>query len=132
MLSEDEKKAINYLNNKINENKKEIKNIESKNDTSLIGYGTLHETYKLENWYYLILLNLIEKLQKENEEKDKQIELTTKALSAVCTGISSVREQLEKCYCEFINSNEDCCWKTDKGCKDCIFEYFEKLAKKDI
>lgn len=41
----------------------------------------------------------------------------------------SVREQLEKNYCEFINSDKDCCWKTDKSCKDCIFEYFEKLAK---
>ena len=106
MLSEDEKEAIEKL--------KETQDSYLKDELDLA-----IET----------VLNLITKLQKENEEKDKQIDLMAEEISAICTGISSVREQLEKNYCEFINSDKDCCWKTDKSCKDCIFEYFEKLAK---
>ena len=57
-----------------------------------------------------ILLNLINKLQKENEEKDKQIDLMAGEIEyAGC--IKKV-------------------WKCDqKNCKDCIKQYFKKLAK---
>lgn len=65
----------------------------------------------------------------DKKEKDKQIDLMALTLSNVCTGIPSIIEQFEKEYCEFINSNEDCCWKTDKNCQDCIKQYFEKQAK---
>ena len=146
MLSEEEKKAIERLNEILKE-WQEIVNIEDKTERE-IEMSLYMEDMPFEE--IKTVLNIITKLQKENEyihkeldkqqttinnyakeneEKDKQIDLMAEALSAVCTGISSVREQLEKCYCEFINSNEDCCWKTDRDCKDCIFEYFEKLAK---
>lgn len=78
------------------------------------------------------ILNLIQKLQEENldvkkevEKKDKIIDLMAEAISAICTDITSIRELFEKSYCEFINSGEDCCWKTDKTCKDCIIQYFK-------
>lgn len=42
----------------------------------------------------------------------------------------SLPEKLQKeVYCEYVTSNEDCCWKTDKECKDCIKEYFMKEDK---
>ena len=124
-MNEEEKKAIERLNEILREWQKII-NIEDKTERE-IEMSLYMEDMPFEE--IKTALNLINKLQKENKEKDKQIDLMAEALSAVCTGISSVREQLEKCYCEFINSNEDCCWKTDRDCKDCIFEYFEKLAK---
>ena len=106
-MTEEEKKAIERLEEQLNFWKKQnIKNSDCE-----------------------IILNLITKLQKENEEKDKQIDLMALTLSNVCTGIPSIIEQFEKEYCEFINSNEDCCWKTDKNCQDCIKQYFEKQAK---
>ena len=75
-----------------------------------------------------------ELLQKnaEIEKKDKIINLMAETLSAVCTGISVVREQFEQCYCEFINSNKDCCWKTDKNCQDCIKQYFTNKVNSKI
>lgn len=63
------------------------------------------------------------------DERDKIIDEMANTMSAICTGIVVVREQFEKQYCEFITSNEDCCWKTDKSCADCIKEYFEERCK---
>ena len=139
MLSEDEREAIERLKAQLNFWKKQnIKNSDCE-----------------------IILNLITKLQKENVEKDKEIEklkadnkkawklnanmtqrhlsdifkikkkdkqidLMATTLSAICTGLSTVRDHFEKAYCEFINSNKDCCWKTDTSCKDCIKQYFER------
>ena len=66
----------------------------------------------------------------ETEKKDKIIELMATTLSAICTGLSTVRVQFEKEYCEFINSDKDCCWKRDTSCKDCIKQYFERKSRK--
>lgn len=60
------------------------------------------------------VLNLIAKLQKENKEKDKQIDLMAK-------------------YIDEIDISEDICeGKTicDENCKNCIKQYFETKAKK--
>lgn len=37
----------------------------------------------------------------------------------------------EEEYCEFYHSDEDCCWKTDKDCKDCIKEYFTNKVERE-
>lgn len=63
------------------------------------------------------------------DERDKIIDEMANTMSAICTGIVTIREQFEKQYCEFITSDEDCCWKTDKSCAECIKEYFEKRCK---
>ena len=63
------------------------------------------------------------------DERDKIIDEMANTMSAICTGIVTIREQFEKQYCEFITSDEDCCWKTDKSCADCIKEYFEERCK---
>lgn len=57
-LNEEEKKAINYLEN-------EYKKLEEEGNILFPLYKQQAKT----------VLNLIEKLQKENEEKDKQIDL---------------------------------------------------------
>lgn len=64
-MSEEEKKAIKYLNGIIEINNIKIKNIEEKGDVSLTGLGTMHDVYKLQNLNYILVLNLIEKQQKE-------------------------------------------------------------------
>ena len=92
-----------------------IKQLESEKE---IHVGLEHQ-YKKE---YLDMSELNQKLR-------KQIDLMADTLSAICTGLSSIREQFEKSYCEFINSDEDCCWKTDMTCKDCIKQYFERKAE---
>ena len=60
----EEKKAIKYLKGIIEINNIKIKNIEEKGDTSLMGLGTMHDVYKLQNLNYIIVLNLIEKQDK--------------------------------------------------------------------
>lgn len=65
----------------------------------------------------------------ELDKKDKAIDGMSMTMSALCTGLTVVREQFEKQYCEFIKSDEDCCWKTDKECADCIKEYFYNKVK---
>ena len=92
-----------------------IKQLESEKE---IHVGLEHQ-YKKE---YLDMSELNQKLR-------KQIDLMADTLSAICTGLSSIREQFEKSYCEFINSDEDCCWKTDMTCKDCIKQYFERKVE---
>lgn len=73
--------------------------------------------------------NRINDLLDIEKQKDKLINEMANTMSAICTGIVTIREQFEKQYCEFITSDEDCCWKTDKSCADCIKEYFEKRCK---
>ena len=79
MLSENEIEAVEYLKSEINYNKQRIEEIENKNDISLIGHGTIHDAYKLQNCQYLILLNLINKLEKGNKKlKDNNKSLLKK------------------------------------------------------
>lgn len=78
-----------------------------------------------------MLLNLIQKQQKELEKKDKMIDSMADQMGAICTGIPVIIKQFEKCYCEFMNTDEDCCWKTDKECSDCIKEYFKMETEKN-
>ena len=78
--------------------------------------------------YHKALGDLV-KADRENIQLKKQIDLMATTLSAICTGLSTVREHFEKEYCEFINSDKDCCWKTDTSCKDCIKQYFERKVR---
>ena len=98
MLSEEEKKAIERLEEQLNFWKKQnIKNSDCE-----------------------IILNLITKLQKENEEKDKQIDLMANSILA---------REIGKNSCQFNKT----CTKFEKGrnihCKDCIKQYFERKVE---
>lgn len=63
------------------------------------------------------------------EEKDKIIDLMAEMISIYDLDIPTLQKQQKEKYCEFIKSDEDCCWKTDKTCADCIKQYFENKTK---
>lgn len=67
-------------------------------------------------------LNRITKLQKENKEKDKQIDLMAEMI-----------DELSEYYTRYWGkNNEFCkeeCVKKDIDCKDCIKQYFERKSK---
>lgn len=67
----------------------------------------------------------------ELEKKEKIVDLMADTLSSLSTRVEVIIEQFEKEFCEFINSDEDCCWKIDKQCKDCIKEYFTKKCEEE-
>lgn len=66
-------------------------------------------------------LYLIERLQKENEEKNKQIDELVKYID------SNNYVDNEECQFQWDFKIEKCAGNGD--CKECIKQYFEKLAK---
>ena len=99
-MNEEEKKAIERLEEQLNFWKKQnIKNSDCE-----------------------IILNLITKLQKENEEKDKQIDLMARRILIY----QMYNSNLIKKICNECGY-EDCC---DEISQDCIKKYFETKAKK--
>lgn len=68
-------------------------------------------------------------LKAELKKKDKIVNEMSKTIGIVMTDIKVVKSQFEKEYCDFINSNEECCWKTDSDCTDCIKQYFERKVE---
>ena len=106
MLSEEEKIAIEWLKNKPNECTNII------NASSYIGNK---KAYAKERTNFKTVLNLMTKLQKENEEKDKQIDLM---VEKIYKRISA--KELNK-YC---NKQKNNC-KNYEECFNCIKQYFE-------
>ena len=103
-----------------------VLNILKQNSAEIAEKSAEIEKYKY--LYQKALDNTIE-ADRENIQLKKQIDLMATTLSAICTGLSTVRDHFEKEYCEFINSDKDCCWKTDTSCKDCIKQYFERKVR---
>ena len=100
MLSEDEKKAIERLKERIN-NSEDYKTVQVWLTDDIVAVDTV--------------LNLITKLQKENEEKDKQIDLMAE-------------------YINEIDLSEDICegrTMCDEDCEKCIKQYFAGLVEKE-
>lgn len=62
-------------------------------------------------------------------KKDKMIEEAINIIAALDTDLTVIREQFKKEYCEFLSSEEDCCWKGN-DCTVCIKKYLEKKARK--
>ena len=113
MLSEEEKKAIERLNEILKEYE-EIVNIEDKTEREI------EMSLYMEDMPFAeikTVLNLITKLQKENEEKDKQIDLMVEWIEKHTKYYDE-----DGCYCEV--EKEIC--KYDIECKDCIKQYFER------
>lgn len=106
-MNEEEKKAIERLEEQLNFWKKQnIKNSDCE-----------------------IILNLITKLQKENEEKDKQIDLMADLIyeiskvfpGTVFYALTSNGFDLSKC--------DGRCQEKLETCKDCIKQYFERKVE---
>ena len=107
-MNEQEKQAIEKL-------KKIIEDTIKANEC-----GLSNNDFKEEIEVYDTVLNLITKLQKENEEKDKQIDLM---VEKIYKRISA--KELDK-YC---NKQKNNC-KNYEDCFKCIKQYFETKAKK--
>ena len=73
----------------------------------------------------LMIEDVIRELQKYQNELEKK----DKVINELSVYVNSPLRIPEEKYCEFYNSDEDCCWKTDKECKDCIKEYFTNKAE---
>lgn len=107
-MSEEEKKVIEWLKNKPEE---------CTNIINASSYIENKKAYAKERTNFKILLNLITKLQKENEEKDKQIDLMAEYISKI---------DIEEDICINNKTNPDWCNEDYKNCKNCIKQYFEK------
>lgn len=111
MLSEKEKKTIEKLNEILKE-WQEIVNIEDKTEREI------EMTLYMEDMPFEEIktaLNLITKLQKENEEKDKIINLMAKYIAKEDT------------------TEEFCDYKTvcDHNCEECVVQHFkDKVTEK--
>lgn len=86
-------------------------------------------SYKMGYFYTADIQEAIETVLSELEKKEAIINEMTNIISAIMTGITAIQNQFEEEYCEFIKSDEDCCWKTEKKCTDCIKEYFTKKVE---
>ena len=116
-MNDEEKKAIEIV--------KEIKNIKFKVTSSFYSSGTVSLNIE-EKEAIDTILNLITKLQKENEEKDKQIDLMGEYMEE-----NMDEYQLDEIYAKQYNCNGmERNWTRgkEKEVKD-IKQYFAKLAK---
>ena len=112
MLSEEEKKAIERVEDTFYENKgKGINNFQK---------ITLYEDGILD---ILKLLNIIEKLQKENKEKDKQIDLMAEYIANRDNDEDICKYQVAE-WCE---DEED--GVLIEVCRKCIKQYFERKCE---
>ena len=71
----------------------------------------------------------LKRQEKELKKKDKTINEMARKISELCTGLPVIIKQFQKEYCEFFTSDEDCCWKTNIECDDCIKKYFERKVE---
>ena len=147
MLSEDEKKAIERLNEILKEYE-EIVNIEDKTEREI------EMSLYMEDMPFAeikTVLNLITKLQKENEEKDRKIEKyldiiskniietikdelvqqKNKEIDLKDKQIDLMSEFISKYHCFEVavyDLDNEC--THDHECKKCVKQYFETKAKK--
>ena len=106
MLSEEEKKLLKIFKAQV-----------AKEETE---YFTVNAYTQLLYDSHKTALNLINRLQKENEQKDKQIDLMAGYISNLDIDENICKEQSDN-NCDDINREADC--------KDCIKQYFEKISK---
>lgn len=121
-MTEEEKEAIRYLK----QIKQDFLNSakqrrENKEDT---GYGTLEDVDKLSAFEIGIILNLVNRQQKEIEKKDKIINEMAKYIATLDTDEDICRNvtNIGKSFCP-----EDDCDNLNRevDCDICIKQYFE-------
>lgn len=110
MLSEEEKKAVEKL--------KKIRQDTIKANKC----GLSNNDFKEEIEVYDVVLNLITRLEKENEEKDKQIDI-------IIDELYKKMKISTNCYIQKRSGIEQCL--NYKNCKECLKKYFENKAKEE-
>ena len=128
-LDEDDIEAIEIILNLVKTQKLQIEDLEKSVEEIYDDYQDIGKT----------MFEYAEEIEKKDKrlhrqfkllnKKDKMIEEAINIIAALDTGLTVIREQFEKEYCEFSNSEEDCCWKNNE-CTDCIRKYLEKKARK--
>lgn len=125
-------KALNYdkcVLCKSCEKEKEGGQAMTKEQEKAIYRLNLHKDTQVQDDCCIVNIKDIETVLSTLEEKDKIIDLMAEMISIYDLDIPTLQKQQKERYCEFIKSDEDCCWKTDKTCADCIKQYFENEAK---
>ena len=105
MLSEEEKEAIERL-------EKRIKDNEDYKTTQVWLTDDVSAVYTV--------LNMLKDLQRENIQKDKQIDLMAEYISKI---------DIEEDVCMKNKTNPDWCNEDHTKCKDCIKQYFERKSE---
>ena len=135
MLSEEEKKAIKIV--------KKIKDMKFKVTSSFYSSGTISLSIE-EKEAIDTVLNLITKLQKENEELKITVNKQSIDISNNLLELQQKDKQIDELV-KYIDSNnyvdnEECQFQWDfkiekcignGDCKECIKQYFETKAKKE-
>lgn len=127
MLSEEEKKAIKKLNEILKE-WQEIINIEDETEREIEMLLYLEEMPFEE---INTVLNLITKLQKENEKKDKRINRQFKLLNKKDKEINKLKKQIDLMADKLVDAHEWFYSEFDNFTKEDFIKYFEKEAKKE-
>ena len=102
--------------------------------------GLSNNDFKEEIEVYDVVLNLITKLQKENEEKDKTIESKDRLIYITGIELRDAEKQIElmaeyisnisDCPAEIFNVNLACASRCNASIdKECWIKYFENKAK---
>ena len=76
------------------------------------------------DYYFMFVDMLIRELERERKLSD----ITIDELDHRKQGFALIKTED---YCEFVNSNEDCCWKTNKDCTECLKEYLLNQIEKE-
>ena len=116
MLSEEEKKAIEYYSNK------EVSfSVDFDTEKLLKALGiTEEDSFENHQIRFKTLLNLIAKLQKENEEKNKDIKKKDKIIYEMIGSFIDLGFGFEYC-----NNDNRCI----NDCDKCIKQYFERKVE---
>ena len=75
------------------------------------------------------VLNLITKLQKENEEKDRYIKNKDKQIDLMAEMIDELSEYYTRYHGKNNEFCKEICIEKDIDCRDCIKQYFERKAE---
>ena len=119
MLSEEEKEAIEKL--------KKIREDTIKANKC----GLSNNDFKEEIEVYNTVLNIITKLQKENEKKDKRINRQYKLLNKKDKEINKLKKQIDLMADKLVEAHEWFYSEFDNFTKEDFIEYFETKAKKE-
>lgn len=120
MLSEEEKEAIEI-----------VSNLKTYYEAYYLLSNEEIEENEEKNEAIKIVLNIIDRLQKENKEKeiilkDKQIDLMAEYINYLSDELVRETGKNELKFCDM-----EICVENDIDCEECIKQYFENKAKEE-
>lgn len=123
-LSEEEKKAIEYY-----QNKEVSLSVDFDTEKLLKALGiTEEDSFENHQIRFKTLLNLVEKLQKENEDITQQRDYYKARYNELSKIVDSMAKHIY-ILGDYACLYEECDDNMDRECEDCIKEYFYKKVK---